>query len=69
MSRDAPRKSRVQFGETTHDSVNPIPHMWVRAGSKYLDTAVDMLKGFINAGAPMAPLLPGPPCGGEACFV
>lgn len=30
LNAAAPRRSRIQFGETTFTRVNNVPHMWVR---------------------------------------
>ena len=47
LDGQAPRKSLVQFGETVHAKVNPVPHLWVRAKARYRQCAVSLLQDFI----------------------
>jgi hypothetical protein len=46
-----PAKSRCQFGETTHASVNRIPHLWCRGKWEYSDQAFNALQHFIQHAA------------------
>ena len=42
----AHKKSEVSFGSTIHDTVNPIPHMWVRGKAGWIDQGFQMLRQF-----------------------
>ena len=41
----APRSSELQFGATTHQTVNATPHMWVRGKAAYLEKGARLLRG------------------------
>ena len=55
----APSRSRVVFGETKHEAVNPTPHMWARGKATWHPRAMVLLRDFIKAAmAAPSPLLP-----------
>ena len=57
----APTKSRVVYGETLFDAVNPVPHRWMEAKGPFRQEAVFLLREFIQervreeAAAPASP--------------
>ena len=59
------RSAWVTYGETTHASVNPHPHLWVRAPERVRWGAVRLLHAFADAAqrTPVcdAPRMPPPP--------
>ena len=68
LSSSAPSKSVAKFGETDHASVNPIPHLWVRAKEDYRNEALQLLRSFMqhaeaeaNGSIHRSPLPPPPP--------
>lgn len=44
----APRKTQLQFGETTFKDVNPIPHLWVRGKAPYRCEGRELLSKFLD---------------------
>ena len=60
MDDRAPSRSFVQFGETRHDEVNPVPHLWTRAKEAYRKDAMTLLRAFMAA-AEWRATLPPPP--------
>ena len=65
LAEDAPSRSEVQFGETDHAEVNPVPHLWVRAKEAYRPTAKRLLLEFMGErqlyGPPRPPMPSRPP--------
>ena len=59
LDERAPSRSLVQFGETRHDEVNAVPHLWTRAKEAYRCKALSLLRAFV-ANAEMAALPPPP---------
>ena len=57
LSNKAVRRSRLQFGETRHASVNPAPHMWVRGSADFIATGKHLLRCFIATKAARMPAL------------
>jgi hypothetical protein len=67
MSLAAPRRSVLQFGETTYKAVNPVPHLWVRGKAAWIQEGAALLRVFVRqavrrqmASLPPVPLPPMP---------
>ena len=43
------RASRLQFGETTCQAVNGIPHLWVKCSDKCLTIAKRFMQSFVTS--------------------
>ena len=42
------QKSRVQFGETVHDEVNSVPHLWIHGKQNWIGIGHTLLKRFLR---------------------
>ena len=51
----------VVFGETTHDDVNPVPHLWVRGKAKWIGIGFELLTNFFETELQAPPPPPPPP--------
>ena len=57
VDTSCPKKSRLQFGETDHAEVNPVPHLWVRGTRDFLHLGQKILIDFLDSlSAPPAPV-------------
>ena len=48
ISTEAPSRSVVQYGETTFQGVNPVPHLWVRGKRGWIDDGAALLRAFMQ---------------------